>query len=96
MALKRCTGFDHNHFELVSGERYWVSGVKKKGSNRHWAGGGPILIEKSLLDWYEDYVQQQDFNDLIVIDDLPNPDISKFNDLENRTMVQQEGDSIEN
>ena len=95
MALKRCTGFDRNHIELVSGESYWISGVKKKGSNRHWAGGGPIYIEKSLIDWYEDYVQQKDFNGLIVINDLPKPDISKFNDIENNPMIQQDDESVE-
>ena len=48
MALKRCSGFDSNHFDLVSGEEYWVSGVKKRGSNRY-GGGGSIYIEKSNM-----------------------------------------------
>jgi hypothetical protein len=25
-----------------TGDQYWISGVKKRGTNRHWAGGGPI------------------------------------------------------
>lgn len=54
MALKRGSGVDGNHFDLVTGESYWVSGVKKRGANRHWAGGGPIQIEQSLVDWYHD------------------------------------------
>lgn len=88
MALKRCVGRDSNHYDLVSGEDYWVSGVKKKGSNRHWAGGGPIHIEKSLVEWYEAHVHERDFNGLIEIPDLPKPDISKFNAIENQRIAQ--------
>ena len=83
MALKRGSGVDSNHFDLVTGESYWVSGVKKRGSNRHWAGGGPIKIEQSLVEWYESFVENKEYCDLVVIPDLPKPDISKFNTLEN-------------
>ncbi len=30
---------------LEDGNEYWISGVKKDGTNRHWAGGGPVTIE---------------------------------------------------
>lgn len=83
MALKRGSGVDCNHFDLVTGESYWVSGVKKRGTNRHWAGGGPVQIEQSLVDWYHEVVQNNDYCDLVVIPDLPKPDISKFEALEN-------------
>ena len=83
MALKRGTGVDSNYFDLATGESYWVSGVKKRGSNRHWAGGGPIKIEQSLVDWYQVFVQNKVYCDLIVIPNLPKPDIPKFIILEN-------------
>ena len=86
MALKRCAGVDSNHFDLVTGELYWVSGVKKRGSNRHWAGGGPIQVEQSLVEWYQALVQNKVCCDLTVIPDLPKPDISKFTTLENRKL----------
>jgi len=38
-----------NHYDLETREPYWVSGVKKSGSNRHWAGSGQILVEKSAV-----------------------------------------------
>ncbi len=28
---------------VEDGNSYWISGVKKRGTNRHWAGGGPVL-----------------------------------------------------
>lgn len=83
MALKRYTSNGYNHYDLVSGKNFWVSGVKKTGSNRHWCGGGPIYIEKSLVEWYKNYVKEEDFNGLIEIPDLPRPDISKFDAIEN-------------
>ncbi len=83
MALKRASGPDSNHFDLVTRERYWISGVKRRGSNRHWAGGGPIQIEQSLVSWYQEHAWGADTVDLKIIPDLPKPDISKFNSLEN-------------
>jgi hypothetical protein len=32
-----------NYRCLEDGNNYWISGVKKRGTNRHWAGSGPIL-----------------------------------------------------
>ncbi len=32
-----------NYVCLEDGNEYWISGVKKRGSNRHWAGGGPVV-----------------------------------------------------
>ncbi|MGD0843562.1 MAG: hypothetical protein ABSA06_04240 [Geobacteraceae bacterium] len=86
MALKQCSGNDCNHFDLVTGESYWLSGVKKRGSNRHWGGGGPIQIEQSIVEWYQKHVQFKEYCDLIVIPDLPKPDISQFDTLENRKL----------
>jgi hypothetical protein len=28
-----------NHLEYITGDSYWVSGVKKDRKDRHWAGG---------------------------------------------------------
>ena len=83
MALKIGSGFDCNHFDLVTGAEFWISGVKKQGSNRHWAGGGPIQIEQSLVEWYREHVNNKKYCELVVIPDLPKPDISKFNTIEN-------------
>jgi len=50
-ALQASTGGSGvgNHYDLETREPYWVSGVKKSGSNRHWAGSGQILVEKSAV-----------------------------------------------
>ena len=83
MALKRGSGGDSTHFDLASGEQFWVTGVKKRGSNRHWGAGSPIRIERSLVEWYEEHAQGRGHHNLIVIPDLPEPDIGKFTAMEN-------------
>jgi hypothetical protein len=40
-------GMIGNYFCNEDGDEYWISGVKKRGSNRHWAGGGPIGLAVS-------------------------------------------------
>ncbi|HEY8936779.1 MAG TPA: hypothetical protein VIM65_16230 [Cyclobacteriaceae bacterium] len=45
----RGKGILSNHFDLESGDEYWISGVKKNGTDRHWAGSGMIKIDKSVV-----------------------------------------------
>jgi len=35
-----------NHLEYITGDSYWISGIKKDGNDRHWAGNGKINIDK--------------------------------------------------
>ena len=41
-----------NYFDLETGEAYWISGVKKRGGDRHWAGSGAIAIDESVVEAY--------------------------------------------
>lgn len=38
-----------NHFNLETGDTYWISGVKKRGSNRHVFGRGKVLVSRDAL-----------------------------------------------
>jgi hypothetical protein len=38
-----------NYIDMETGESYWVSGVKKNGQDRHWAGSGKVLIEAAAV-----------------------------------------------
>lgn len=60
MALKKLKnpGISGNHFDIETGEEYWISGVKKNGQDRHWAGGGKIMIDEEII---EDYLKLVDF-----------------------------------
>ena len=41
-----------NYVDMETGESFWVSGVKKNGEDRHWAGSGKILVEAAALSDY--------------------------------------------
>lgn len=70
--------------DLESGEIYWISGIKKNGQDRHWAGGGKIMIDRSIVDEYLKLIdnkildpQKYELVDLIITDK------KKFYDIEN-------------
>ena len=48
----RIQGISGNHIDLETGEEYWISGVKKKGTDRHSAGTGIIEIDESVISEY--------------------------------------------
>lgn len=45
-------GVGANFLEVASGCEYWISGPKKNGQDRHWAGGGPVEIDPDVADEY--------------------------------------------
>lgn len=85
-ALKKLKnpGINANHFDIETGEEYWVSGVKKNGQDRHWCGGGKIMIDKNSID---EYLKLVDFNVIdekyFTIINFIKTDKSKFNEFEN-------------
>lgn len=58
-SLRRITGggISANHRDVATGEEYWVSGVKKNGEDRHWAGSGTVEIDEDVREEYERIVQ---------------------------------------
>jgi len=44
----RGRGISANFYDIKTGEQYWVSGVKRDGSDRHWAGSGPVHIDEDV------------------------------------------------
>lgn len=49
-------GIGANYFDLESGDEYWISGVKRDLSDRHWAGSGLIMVDRKALAEYLDTV----------------------------------------
>jgi hypothetical protein len=41
-----------NYLDPLTGEFFWISGVKKNGQDRHRAGSGKILVEADALPEY--------------------------------------------
>ena len=51
-AFQKRNGCRGNYIDIETGEEYWISGVKKHESNRHWAGGGKIMIDRKAVPDY--------------------------------------------
>ena len=86
-ALKRGEGGSGNHYDLETGEIYWVSGVKKRGGDRHWAGSGKIAVEASAVAEYLELVGEEELDRrrFVISDALVRPDPSRFHELENES-----------
>ena len=41
-----------NYVDIENGDEYWISGLKKRESNRHWAGHGKIMIDRRAVNEY--------------------------------------------
>jgi hypothetical protein len=41
-----------NYSDMETHESFWVSGVKKDGNDRHWAGSGKVLVEAAAVAEY--------------------------------------------
>ena len=69
-----------NHYDLETREKYWVSGVKRSESNRHWAGSGLILVEESAVGELLSLTGQSKLDASLFreIRDLPRTDPSQF------------------
>jgi hypothetical protein len=54
-ALTRRQNFE-SHVDIETGEYYWVSGVKKDQTDRHWAGSGKVMVDQAVVEEYMAYV----------------------------------------
>ncbi|WP_020531049.1 hypothetical protein [Flexithrix dorotheae] len=80
-------GIAGNYYDIESGDEYWISGIKKNGTDRHWAGGGKIMIDRNVVDLYLSLVDFNvlDKNRFELVDILPT-DKQKFTQLENQKL----------
>ncbi len=88
-ALKRENrgGIAGNHSDLETGEEYWVSGVKRDGADRHWAGSGVIMVDSRVLDEYLKYRGLTELdNNFYKVVTIKDTDIKKFHEKENMVL----------
>ena len=50
-------GVAGNYIDVETGDEYWISGVKKEATNRHWAGGGEIQIDEDAESEYKKVIR---------------------------------------
>ena len=91
-AFRKFSGINGNYYDIETGDEYWISGVKKDMTDRHWAGGGLIHIEKQVLDDYLKIVGQSSLDkqkyEVIEID--TDNSINHFHEIENEK-IEKEG-----
>lgn len=51
-----------NYIDIETGESFWVSGVKKNGKDRHWAGSGKVLVEAAAVVEYLKTIKARTLN----------------------------------
>ncbi len=83
-----------NSYDLESGDAYWISGVKKRGSNRHWAGAGRISISRDAVPAFLELTGSNDIDDSLyeVVDSFPETDKARFRELLNESW-REDGDA---
>lgn len=50
--LLKANGIRGNFLDVDSREEYWISGIKKRGSNAHWAESAAIEIDDDAREEY--------------------------------------------
>ena len=77
-------GTSGNYYDLETGDEYWISGVKKNGQDRHYAGGGKINIDGQTIKEYLSMVNIKEIDKInFEIITIQKTDKSKFSKIEN-------------
>ena len=48
-AFQKFNSGNANYEDIENGDEYWISGIKKNESNRHWAGHGKIMVDRRAV-----------------------------------------------
>ncbi len=76
-----------NYVDMETGESFWVSGVKKNGEDRHWAGSGKVLVEAGAVLEYLQAIAAKtlDKSRCEVTDSVRQTDVTRHTKLANAT-----------
>jgi hypothetical protein len=76
-----------NYVDMETGDSFWVSGVKKNGEDRHWAGSGKILIEAAAVSDYLKEIGGKSLNPrrCEVTNSIRQTDIERLSQLANKS-----------
>lgn len=82
---KRATS-SANYYDVETFDEYWISGVKRSGNDRHWAGSGKVMIQASAVEEYLRVTGMTGLDRLrfVVATDIQPTDIARFHDIENQ------------
>lgn len=77
-----------NFMDIISGDEYWISGVKKDLSDRHRFGGGKVFVEKRILSEYLKIIGQTELpkTDFILTEVSIEIPVERLNEIENEKL----------
>ena len=86
-----------NYVDMETRESFWVSGVKKNGEDRHWAGSGKVLVEAAAVAEYLGTIRATtlDASRCEVTNSIRQTDIKRLSELANSHGRGWPGDSAE-
>lgn len=84
-ALQKLVGGCSNYVDIENGDEYWISGLKKRESNRHWAGRGKIAIDRRAIKKYLELIGEKELpmNLFEIVDIEDRFPIERINQLSN-------------
>ncbi|MEH6764380.1 MAG: hypothetical protein V7655_07765 [Aequorivita antarctica] len=77
-----------NFMDILSGDEYWISGVKKDLSDRHKFGGGKVFVEKRILSEYLKIIGQTELpkTDFVLTEVNIEIPVERLNEIENEKL----------
>jgi len=76
--------------DMETREVYWISGIKKNGQDRHWAGYGKIMIDRQVVNDYLGIIESKILDPKkYEIVELVTTDKMKFADIENSKLDER-------
>lgn len=84
-AFQKLVGDCSNYVDIENGDEYWISGLKKRESNRHWAGRGKIAIDRRAIKKYLELIGEKELpmNLFEIVDIEDRFPIERINQLSN-------------
>lgn len=84
-AFQKLVGGCSNYVDIENGDEYWISGLKKRESNRHWAGRGKIAIDRRAIKKYLELIGEKELpmNLFEIVDMEDRFPIERINQLSN-------------
>lgn len=61
-AFQKYIGNYSNYIDVETGDEYWISGLKRRESNRHWAGHGKIMIDQRAVKEYLSLIGEKELS----------------------------------
>ena len=83
--FQKLVGGCSNYVDIENGDEYWISGLKKRESNRHWAGRGKIAIDRRAIKKYLELIGEKELpmNLFEIVDIEDRFPIERINQLSN-------------